>query len=135
MGLESNAQTWIFCLETADGDKAQRLRRRGVTLFRVAPDKHNRVDLDDMLKLVAGQEITSLMVEGGASVHGAFLREGLVDYAYLFYAPIFAGDGGVSLATGLLVDGGRGDAVKLRDVNTRRYGNDWMVSGEVVYPD
>ena len=135
LSLESNAQTWIFCLETADTDKAQRLRRRGVKLFSVAADNLNRVDLDNMLKIVAGQEITSLMVEGGSSVHGAFLREGLVDYAYLFYAPIFAGDGGVSLSTGLQVDGGKGDAVKLMDVTTRRYGNDWMVSGDVVYPD
>ncbi len=74
--LGSNAQTWIFCLKTADAEKATRLRRRGVALFTAAPDKHNRVDLDDVLKIAAAREITSVLVEGGATVHGAFLRSG-----------------------------------------------------------
>lgn len=135
LDLDSNSQTWIFCLKTADAQKARRLRRRGIALFIAAPDKDNRVDLDDVLKIAAAREITSLMVEGGATVHGAFLRQGLVDYAYLFYAPIFAGDGGVSLTTGLQVDGGKKKAVKLINITTRKYGNDWMVSGDVIYPD
>lgn len=133
--VEKGGLAWIFCLETEDSDKIKRLTRRGVTVFPVAPDKNNRIDLDVVLKVIADQGMSSVMVEGGATVHGSFLREGLVDYAYLFYAPIFAGDCGVPLVTGLEVHGGKKSAIKLVDVSTRRYGNDWMVSGDVVYPD
>lgn len=135
LDVENGGYAWIFCLETEDSDKIKRLTRQGVTVFPVAPDKDNRIDLDVVLQVIAEQGMTSVMVEGGATVHGSFLREGLVDHAYLFYAPIFAGDRGVPLVTGLEVHGGKKSAIKLVDVSTRRYGNDWMVSGDVVYPD
>lgn len=135
LDVEATTQTWIFCLKTADPGKIKRLTQRGATLFPIDPDQQNRVDLDTVLKTLAAREIVSVMVEGGAIVHGAFLSRRLVDSAYLFYAPIFAGDGGVPLVAGLQVSGGKENAVRLVDITTRRFGNDWMVKGSVVYPD
>ena len=112
-----------------------RLRERGILVSAVARNRAGRVDLDEVLKSVAALGLTSVMVEGGATVHGAFLLERLVDHAYLFYAPIFAGDGGAPFVSGLQVQGGKEQAIKLVDVTGRRYGSDWMVHGDVVYPD
>ncbi len=135
LAVESPARTWIFCLETADSKKMRRLRQRGILVSGVARNTNGRVDLDEVLKSVAAQQLASVMVEGGATVHGAFLHQRLVDHAYLFYAPIFAGDGGVPFVSGLQVHGGKEQAIKLVDVTGRRYGSDWMMHGDVVYPD
>jgi len=134
LDVEAARQTWIFCLDTADSEKMKRLTQKGVVLFPTAPGPKGRVDLFTVLTSVAARGIVSLLVEGGATVHGAFLSQRLVDYAYLFYAPLFAGDGGVPLVAGLQVRGGKEKAIRLEDVTTRRYGNDWMVRGPVVYP-
>ena len=133
--VDSAARTWIFCLETADSSKIARLRERGILVSAVARSGTGRVALDEVLKSVAARGLSSVMVEGGATVHGAFLLQRLVDYAYLFYAPIFAGDGGAPFVSGLQVQGGKEQAIKLVDVAGRRYGNDWLVHGDVVYPD
>ncbi len=135
LAVESNAPTWVFCLETADSKKMTRLRQRGIMVSGVARSSTGRVDLDEVLERVAAEGLASVMVEGGATVHGAFLLKRLVDHAYLFYAPIFAGDGGVPFISGLQVPGGKEQAIKLVDVTSRRYGSDWMVHGDVVYPD
>jgi len=135
LDVDMERQTWVFCSETVNAEKMQRLTDRGISVIPITPGADKRLNLEDVLKFAAVQEITTLLVEGGATVHGAFLQQRLVDYAYLFYAPIFAGDGGVSLISGLQVNGGRDNAIKLSGVKTRRYGEDWLVQGDVVYPD
>lgn len=134
LGLDSAAQTWIFCSAAADPAKAGRLESRGIIVHRIDNLKGQRLDLKEVLKIAAAGEITSILVEGGATVHGAFLNGKLVDRVHLFYAPIFAGDGGVSLVSGHEVHGGKEQAVHLSGMRTRRCGNDFVLTGDVVYP-
>jgi diaminohydroxyphosphoribosylaminopyrimidine deaminase/5-amino-6-(5-phosphoribosylamino)uracil reductase len=54
-----------------------------------APD--GRVRLEEALAVLSGRGITSLMVEGGSEVLGAFLRARLVDQVALFRAPLLLG--------------------------------------------
>jgi diaminohydroxyphosphoribosylaminopyrimidine deaminase/5-amino-6-(5-phosphoribosylamino)uracil reductase len=51
-----------------------------------------------VLRELARQGITSVLVEGGASVHGEFLKSGLWDELRLFIAPKFAGANALSWA-------------------------------------
>ena len=51
------------------------------------------------LATLARSGIQSLLVEGGATIHGAFIGAGLVDRVALFFAPRLAG-GGVPVAKG-----------------------------------
>lgn len=134
LNLVSDASTWIFCLDTVDHEKVARLRYHGIHVFPVEADNNRRVDPTEVLKTIAEHEMTSVLIEGGSAIHGTFLNRHLVDHACLFYAPVFAGDGGVSLISGVRVENGKRSAIKLSDVTTRRYGNDWMVSGDVIYP-
>ena len=40
------------------------------------PEHDGKLDINALMKYLAEQEITSLLVEGGSEVHGAFLDAG-----------------------------------------------------------
>lgn len=131
---ESIAPTWIFC-----GNNAACLKRiqdysglPNVVVYPVENDVTG-VDLVQVLRILAREGIVSLLVEGGGSVHGAFLRQRLVDQVMLFLAPLFAGSDGTSLIAGFEV-GDAEQAVRLKHVRYRRCGDDMFVEGEVTYP-
>jgi diaminohydroxyphosphoribosylaminopyrimidine deaminase/5-amino-6-(5-phosphoribosylamino)uracil reductase len=83
------------------------------------------VPLAAALRALAARDIQSVLVEGGAAVHGAFISAGLVDALALFVAPRLLG-GGVPIAAGT----GRalGAALDLADVEFRRLGPDLLVT-------
>jgi diaminohydroxyphosphoribosylaminopyrimidine deaminase/5-amino-6-(5-phosphoribosylamino)uracil reductase len=128
-------RTWIFCGPSAATEKISELQEIGVEIFQVAVGDVGRLDLSEVLKLLGSRQITSLLVEGGAAVHGSFLKAELVDHIQLFYAPFVAGDKGKGVIQGIQTDGGREDAIKLHDISHRRLGDDLMISGDVLFPD
>lgn len=129
----SNAPTWIFCADRVNAEKIikfRQLKHVSVYVVKLGPDK--RVDLSQVLHILAQEGITSLLVEGGGSVHGAFLRARLVDQVCLFIAPLFAGSCGTPLLDGVAFAGEK-EAIRLRHVRYRRYGEDMLVEGDVEY--
>ncbi len=76
--------------------------------------------------------ICSLLVEGGGSIHTAFLKEKLYDEAWLYIAPIIIGADGLSVIgnTGLK---NLSSAVHLENTATLRLGQDVLVKGDVCY--
>ena len=63
--------------------------------------KSKRIDLSDLLEKLAAREISSILVEGGATLFDSFVRDGLVDKFYIFFGPrIFGGDNGVPFTRG-----------------------------------
>jgi diaminohydroxyphosphoribosylaminopyrimidine deaminase/5-amino-6-(5-phosphoribosylamino)uracil reductase len=86
------------------------------------------VDLADLLARLGERGVTHLLVEGGASVHGAFLRAGLADRIALFVAPKIAGGDGKSWVGGPGVDR-MADALRLTDVEVEEVGEDLLVTG------
>ena len=129
--LKSPAPTWVFHSENAPLSKIDNFQKQGIRLFPVK-QKKDGLHLLEILKVLGREGICSVMVEGGAKLHGAFLTEQLFDYAHLFYAPLFAGDKGVGLAEGLSVRD-RENAPKLISVRYRKLGTDMMISGQVSY--
>ena len=89
------------------------------------------VNLRWLLKKLGRENVTSLLVEGGGEVNGAFLLGGLAQRVTFFYAPkilggrdarkAVAGPGARSLAK----------ALTLRDVEWRRVGVDLMMTARV----
>lgn len=59
-----------------------------------------RVDLRLALRELQARGIQTLLVEGGATIIGAFLRAKLVDEMYTFIAPVVVGGGAPSLVEG-----------------------------------
>ncbi|MGE4558815.1 MAG: bifunctional diaminohydroxyphosphoribosylaminopyrimidine deaminase/5-amino-6-(5-phosphoribosylamino)uracil reductase RibD [Desulfobulbus sp.] len=96
----SAAPTWIFCGPKAAIEREQALIQAGAVVHRLPPTADGRPDLNKFLTFLGKHQLTSLLVEGGATVHGAFWGQGLVDELRLFYAPYFIGDQGVPLISG-----------------------------------
>jgi diaminohydroxyphosphoribosylaminopyrimidine deaminase / 5-amino-6-(5-phosphoribosylamino)uracil reductase len=58
-------------------------------------------DLGDVLDELGRRDVVQLLVEGGATVAGAFHRAGLVDRYVVYLAPVlFGGDDAAGLFTG-----------------------------------
>ena len=132
LNQDSAARTLIFCGVDADAGKAEKLAARGAEIHRVATRATGGVDLQQVLLELGSQGITSVMVEGGAVLHGSMLNERLYDFAHLFYAPVFAGDNGIPFLSGY-ASSGRDTAFRLQEVRCRRYGEDTLVSGRLDY--
>lgn len=129
----SKAPTWIFCGQDVEKEKIESLKGRGIIFHQVAKGENGHIDLSEVLRILGEKGVLSLLVEGGAKIHGSFLRERLVDHVNLFQAPIFAGDKGTSVVKGIDAHAQQ-DAVRLVNVTYRRFGDDVMVEGDVEYP-
>ena len=64
-------------------------------VFRVDAE-HGRLDLDAVLKTLAKEGISRLMVEGGPTVAASFVAADKVDAAALFFAEKLVGDDGIA---------------------------------------
>jgi diaminohydroxyphosphoribosylaminopyrimidine deaminase/5-amino-6-(5-phosphoribosylamino)uracil reductase len=97
-----------------------------------APDPNGRVPLGEVLKLLAEEERISVLVEGGARVHGSVFDQELADRVVAFIAPRVVGG---ELAPSAVA--GRGvatlaAAAPLAGVTVERAGDDIVVSGYCV---
>lgn len=59
-----------------------------------------RVDLRLVLRELQARGVQTVMVEGGATIIGAFLRANLVDDLFVYLAPVVVGGGAPSLVEG-----------------------------------
>jgi diaminohydroxyphosphoribosylaminopyrimidine deaminase/5-amino-6-(5-phosphoribosylamino)uracil reductase len=75
--------------------------------------------------------VQSVLLEGGNTLAGEFLRNGLIDKFLLFYAPKILGGRGPGLFSGDGV-GKMMDAIKLRNLKVRKFGADLLIEG---YPE
>lgn len=89
--LDGAAKTVIYCGKGAS--------RRWPNAEAVELNE-GRVDLRLALRDLQARKVETLLVEGGATVIGAFLRSGLVNDVYTFIAPIVVGGGAPSLVEG-----------------------------------
>ena len=96
------------------------------------PGEDGRVDLVDALGWLRAAGIERLLVEGGARVHGAFLRAGLADQVSAFVAPRILGreDAPVAVQGSGIPDLDR--ALALEQAQWRRLGDDLLVQGYVA---
>lgn len=129
--LDSGAPTWVVCAEDCSKSQRAKFEELGVRIISVER-KEQGLNLQHLLKLLGSDNICSLLVEGGSSIHRAFLKEKLYDYAYLFYAPLFAGDAGVGLVGGYKIED-RHSAPRLAKVSHKRLGDDMLISGHLRY--
>lgn len=121
----STAETWVVCGSEASSDREEQLVRAGARVLRLALGADGRVDLPAMLRLLGARNLTSVLVEGGAGIHGAMYGQRLVDELLLFYAPFIVGDQGTPLVSGYSL-ARRDQAPKLADVALQPLGNDFL---------
>jgi diaminohydroxyphosphoribosylaminopyrimidine deaminase/5-amino-6-(5-phosphoribosylamino)uracil reductase len=127
--LSSDAPTVIF---TAAGDGSSavtRLKETGVEVVCVL-DEEGRVDLREMLRILGDRGIVSLLLEGGATLAGAFAASDLIDRYVFYLAPKLLGSSAAGVLSGWAA-GSIGDAAELSISQVKRVGPDLRVT---AYP-
>jgi diaminohydroxyphosphoribosylaminopyrimidine deaminase/5-amino-6-(5-phosphoribosylamino)uracil reductase len=116
--------TIVFTAAREGGDG---LRRLGVEIVAVARDARGRPDIGAMLTELARRNVTRLLVEGGATVHAAFLDLGAADRLEIFTAPTALGESGqgsIDALAALTL----GEAPKFTRTGSRQLGSDLLES-------
>ena len=85
--------TWIITTGRADRGRMHELSRTGCRIIPLKGDGTNRLAIGDLLHLLADQNVTSVLVEGGQEVISAFLKAGAADELKIILAPRLWGKG------------------------------------------
>ncbi len=128
----SDVSTIVFCSNKVEEGKKRNFENKGVKVLTVDSDSRWGLNLKQVLAKIGEEGICSVLVEGGASIHGSLLREQLYDFTYLFYGPVFAGDSGQSLVSGLDVQSSK-VAPRLLEPTFQQLGDDMLVCGKIGY--
>jgi diaminohydroxyphosphoribosylaminopyrimidine deaminase/5-amino-6-(5-phosphoribosylamino)uracil reductase len=124
--LSRGAPTLIVTRRGAPAARAAALRAAGAEVVELAPVR-GRLPVAGVLRTLAERDVQSVLVEGGAAVHGAFIAAGLVDEVVLFLAPRLLG-GGVPIAAGRGLGLLRG--LRLSELRARPVGDDLMLTAQ-----
>jgi diaminohydroxyphosphoribosylaminopyrimidine deaminase/5-amino-6-(5-phosphoribosylamino)uracil reductase len=127
----SAAPTIIAATAGAPPLRLEALRQAGAQTLVV--NEGPRVDLAELMRLLGEREITSVLIEGGAGVHGSAFAAGIVDKASWFIAPKIIGG---RQAPGPVGDPGVDDpsgAAGLERLKVSRLGNDLCIEGYFKY--
>lgn len=109
-------------------ERVRRLQEAGAEVVQL-PGEDGLVDLKALLAFLGQREVSSLVVEGGSRLLGAFFDQGQVDKVVAFVAPVILGD-----ARAIPAVGGHGrptlaEALRLRDVVVEQVGADIAIVG------
>lgn len=134
VAAERRNDVLVFCSAAEEGKKAQ-LEGMGIRIEKfpaVMPD--GRPDLTGILRRLGQLEITSVMIEGGATVNWTALAENVVDKVFLYYAPkILAGSGSIPFAAGAGFHH-MNSAAQVKHLHLHRFGEDFGVEGYLRDP-
>jgi diaminohydroxyphosphoribosylaminopyrimidine deaminase/5-amino-6-(5-phosphoribosylamino)uracil reductase len=86
--IDHLAPTWIITAETANSKLVSEFRALGIEIIKMPGE---RINIHEMLKVIGDKGITSLFVEGGAEVHGSFLKEHAFQQVITYIAPKLIG--------------------------------------------
>ena len=136
--IDSGSKAGLILAATSaiDPEKEARLIEKGVRVVK-ADGENGRVDFSALMDALHALEIDSVLLEGGGGLNAGALRAGIVDKVMVFVAPKLVG--GADAKTPVEGPGVRrmDDAVMLRDVRVRKFGDDILMEGYVtdVYRD
>jgi diaminohydroxyphosphoribosylaminopyrimidine deaminase/5-amino-6-(5-phosphoribosylamino)uracil reductase len=119
---------WVFCGEAASADRERALSDLGVIVQRTKAGEGG-LDLHAVLQALGTRGVTRLMVEAGPRISAAFLRDDLVDEAFLLRGPQAIGAAGIDALDGLPLSALTGSP-KLRETGSDRVGPDTHIHFE-----
>ncbi|HWO76723.1 MAG TPA: bifunctional diaminohydroxyphosphoribosylaminopyrimidine deaminase/5-amino-6-(5-phosphoribosylamino)uracil reductase RibD [Bacillus sp. (in: firmicutes)] len=128
---DNEAETWIFTTEKHDKEKRKQLEDKGIQIFVTSGINH--VNPSDVIHRLGEKLVSSVLIEGGGSIHAAFLEQHLVDKAVIYIAPKLIG--GKNAPTFIEGQGimDMSDAIELSDVTIEPIGKDYKWVGYPIY--
>ena len=85
---DKQAPTWIIAGSEADDEKIAAFTSQQVSVIKM---QTGRIEIDPLLRLLGDRGITSLFIEGGATVNGSFLKAGAINQVITYIAPKLIG--------------------------------------------
>jgi diaminohydroxyphosphoribosylaminopyrimidine deaminase/5-amino-6-(5-phosphoribosylamino)uracil reductase len=137
VGDEFAALTTIVVSKFAPQNRVKALMKKAAVIIAPAANskykiQDSKLDLHWLLKKLGGENVTSLLVEGGGEVNASFLLGGFAQRIAFFYAPkilggrdsrkVVASDGVTSLT----------DAMRLKEAEWKRVGEDLLMTALVA---
>ena len=128
---DGQAETWIFTANKYDKDAKQKLEDQGISIYTTSGIKH--VNPNDVVRILGEKLVSSVLIEGGGTIHAAFLENQLVDKVEIYIAPKLVG--GAQAPTFLEGAGVQlmRDAVDLEDLQITPIGKDFKFTGYPKY--
>src|SRR5271165_3670877 len=131
----------VLC-SSADESKQREIEKLGVRVERITPTPDGRPELADVMRHLGKHEITSVLIEGGATLNWTALSSGVVDKLFLYYAPKILGEGSVPFtASRSQEDQGAGAhhvpqhrLIQARHLQLHQFGEDFAVEGYLRDP-
>jgi diaminohydroxyphosphoribosylaminopyrimidine deaminase/5-amino-6-(5-phosphoribosylamino)uracil reductase len=124
-------QRTILATCARDEKKLAKLKESGCEIIQTNP-ADGRVDLKELMTVLGGQGIDSILLEGGATLNWAALNSGIVNEVHTYIAPkIFGGGQAPSpvAGTGVALPA---EGFRLKKRNSRWIGDDLLIESEVL---
>jgi diaminohydroxyphosphoribosylaminopyrimidine deaminase / 5-amino-6-(5-phosphoribosylamino)uracil reductase len=131
---DAGGDVLVFCSH-AEESKKKGLEDCGIRVEQlpsISPE--GRLQLDSVLRRLGQLEITSVLVEGGASLNGAALAAGAVDKVFLYYAPTIMAMAGAVPFTCESAIGHDGRTWQVKHTHLHRFEQDFAVEGYLRDP-
>lgn len=120
----------IVTTSQSSPEAAKAIERDGVEVLPM-PSETGRVDLRAMMAELARRQIISVLVESGGELNSSLLETGLAHSVLFFVAPMLFGGADAPTAVEGQGVSAVSDAIKLRDVELRRFGPDYAFEGTI----
>ena len=126
---KSDGPLMVVAAQSAPADRVDALRAAGAEVLAVDGDPPARIDT--ALAQLGDRGVTSLLLEGGARLAGAFLDAAQIDQLRVFVAPlILGGEGGRALLAGA-DPAAIGEARRAIAMESERSGEDVLISARL----
>jgi diaminohydroxyphosphoribosylaminopyrimidine deaminase/5-amino-6-(5-phosphoribosylamino)uracil reductase len=130
--VQTARETPLVLATTAGEARAREYQARGAVVWQFQPDAQGRVPLEALLRRLAGEGRLAVLVEGGPTVHTAFLREGLADEVAVGIAPVLLGGDTAPTWTRDLGRDRLGEGIAVGPLTLRRLGKDVWLTGRIA---
>jgi diaminohydroxyphosphoribosylaminopyrimidine deaminase/5-amino-6-(5-phosphoribosylamino)uracil reductase len=123
------AETWIFTSQQVTQEEMKPFEAKNVRVLQTSDPQ--KVSIPEVLSFLGGEQVASLLVEGGGEINSAFLLGGHVNKIVSYIAPTFIG--GNEAPTSFRGEGVTrlADAIQLKDVKYSMLGEDIKMIGYV----
>jgi diaminohydroxyphosphoribosylaminopyrimidine deaminase / 5-amino-6-(5-phosphoribosylamino)uracil reductase len=123
----SKAKVIVAVTQEAPKERLESLRAKGAEVI-ITPGKEGRVNLPYLLKELGKLEVSSVLIEGGGQINGAFFQEKLIDKVNWFIAPQILGSTPYQAILGWQAQT-MDEAVVLKEQEIKILGKDILISG------